>query len=544
MAVSGLVSGTWAPDVSYAADWNQRDGQSWSVLYKSGGAFQLPVTKMPNAELPIFDLVLVATGIFVFVLALVPLFKIRSNVHRFSESPWVRSCWYLMGLLVLFFLSGYVLFLVFLVSGQETSLDINRVISLVFFGGSIFVLLSYWLFQLTLRHRDRVEKKLLEANSQLLQSRKTEALGRLTGGLAHDFNNLLTVILGYAEAGLNKAAGQPELKQSLDRLIDSAEKGQAMTGQLLAFCRNREVQYQRVSLQALLEKAEHMFRDLLTSDIRIELQSCSASWILGAADQVQLTLMNLILNAREAMPGGGDIRIETRVEDASTSKIREASETGSQVAVIVADTGKGMSAETVAQVFDPYFTTKENGVGLGLSMVAATVEQHGGKIEVTSQPGQGSEFKLLFPEVSAPEPENPVAPGEIPAGDSPAGDSRGPDEKRTILIVDDDPRIRRMTSLYLKESGFETLEAENGAEALAFFQNQSELIHFLLVDVDMPVMTGPELVGCVLPDHPELRVVFMSGYPRESPGLQVHLDAGCQFLAKPFRPSRLCELFA
>ena len=475
-------------------------------------------------------------GMILFIIALILFTRVYLLVAKFVDAMWIRCCWWTLALLVVLFLCGYALFFHFLLTEQSPILDHEMVIALVFFWGSVFVLLSSWLFYSTLRQRNRIEDELLQTTRQLLQSRKTEAIGRLAGGVAHDFNNVLTVIMGYAEVSLHYSAENPNLVESLKMIKEGAERGRGMTDQLLAFCRRQTVEYHNIAMEEVLNKSLRMLNQLIPENIVLKVKSSCPGWVSGAADQIELILMNLILNARDAMPAGGQISITVSSEDATRTADGTYPETGRHVVLTIADTGEGMDQETSSMIFDPYFTTKEHGTGLGLSMVSGTVAQHGGQITVASTPGEGTVFRLSLPEVNPATEEMPASSDTIQAS---AG---SPVSQKTVLIVDDDERIRRLTVMVLRDSGYYVLEAGTGAEALYQCDHSKSPIHLLLTDVAMPNMDGPELVKLIQRVYPEIQVFFMSGYPQHEAGIDEFIAGGSQFLSKPFTPAKLQEM--
>lgn len=482
------------------------------------------------------ELCLVLAGMILFLIALVLFVRVYLLVEQFVEAMWVRCCWWALGLLVVLFLFGYALFIHFLLTADSLVLDHNLVIALVFFWGSVFVLLSSWLFYATLRQRNRIEDELLETTGQLLQSQKTEALGRLAGGVAHDFNNVLTVIMSFAEVGSHYADENPDLLESLNMIKEGAERGRGLTDQLLAFCRKQSIEFQSVSMEEVLKRSQGLLKPLIPADITIKVDSLCRGWVNGAAVQLDLILMNLILNARDAQPEGGQILISLCSEASTVPGKESFQETDRFVVLTVTDTGKGMDRETSSRIFEPYFTTKVNGTGLGLSMVAATVDRHGGQITVDSEPGKGTVFRVSLPEVPPVAEERPISQNTVPASTGSFASAR------TVLIVDDDERIRRLMALVLRNSGYHVLEAQTGADALHQCDLWKRTIHLLITDVAMPVMDGPEVARQVQRIYPGIKIVFVSGYSQEEADIQKFIDEGGQFLAKPFVPGELREL--
>ncbi|HSD66193.1 MAG TPA: ATP-binding protein [Vicinamibacteria bacterium] len=347
----------------------------------------------------------------------------------------------------------------------------------------------------------RAEEERGRLEEQLRQSQKMEAVGRLAGGIAHDFNNLLMVIMGHGELlrrGLE--AGDPRLRK-VQHVMGAAERAARLVRQLLAFSRKQVLEPEVVDLNALVSDTARMLRPLLGEDVKVVTR-------LGAAlghvrvdpAQIDQVLMNLAVNARDAMPAGGTLSLETANVGPGPSA---AAAPGSQVALVVRDTGLGMDEKTRAQVFEPFFTTKgrAGGTGLGLSMVYGIVQQSGGQITVDSEPGRGTSFRIVLPRV-----EGPCAPAEprAPAWASATGE--------TVLVVEDEPSIRALACEMLEGHGYRTLSAGSGEEALGLAVRHAGPIHMLLADVVMPGLAGPALAERFGVVRPEARVLFMSGY--------------------------------
>jgi PAS domain S-box-containing protein len=380
--------------------------------------------------------------------------------------------------------------------------------------------------------RDTTERKHLEL--ELRQAQKMEAIGRLAGGVAHNFNNLLTVILGYAEViGLGMPAGDPN-HEAIEQVVKGAERAAAMTRQLLTFSRAQSVTPRVVQVGAALHELHTLLRPLIPEDIDVTMHLDDE---LGAAlmdpGQFEQAMTNLVVNASDAMPDGGRLRIEainTRIEPDDDSAALVAD--GDYVEVRVWDSGHGMDEATRARIFEPFFTTKPTGkgTGLGLSMVYGFVTQLGGHIDVTTTPGAGTLFRLLLPR-SADAPV--VAPAHATA--SPATGSE------TILLVEDEEAVRRVARLVLSSRGYRVLEARDGVHALAVLKEHGGEVDLLLTDLVMPRMNGQQLAERVASDHPDVRVLLMSGYPDRVVPAGVATDPRFEFLSKPFQPSTLAR---
>ncbi len=381
---------------------------------------------------------------------------------------------------------------------------------------------------------DTTEQKHLEA--QLLQSQRMETIGRLAGGVAHDFNNLLTVIRGYCDLVIDRTSKDPVAKNQLSHIDKATGQATALTKQLLAFSRRQVLQPKVFDLNALVLDASKMLKRLVGDDIELEAHTAPD---LGAVkadpSQIEQVILNLVVNARDAMPSGGKIAIETANVELDGAYVLEhlGAKAGNYVMMAVSDTGSGIDEQTIAHIFEPFFTTKElgKGTGLGLSMVYGIVKQSGGSIWVYSEKNRGSTFKVYLPR--ADEPAQPIAqstaPVKIAAGNE------------TILLVEDDPMVRELSAEVLQRSGYEVLEAATPALALEVCVRRTGPIQLLLTDVVMPGMNGGELARRVQQLRPDIRVLFMSGYTDNAVLQTGELRSACAFLQKPFTPSALAK---
>ena len=375
--------------------------------------------------------------------------------------------------------------------------------------------------------------KLEESRHQLRQAQKMEAIGRLAGGVAHDFNNLLTIIRGYSRLLLDRGPA-PDLRNGLERIDDAADRAASLTSQLLAFSRRQVLQPKVFNLNELIQNLEKMLRRVISEDI--EMRTVLAS-DLGSvrADRTQIeqVLLNLVVNARDAMPNGGKLILETAnvyLDEAYASR-HQTVQPGEHIYLGVSDTGAGISEENLPRIFEPFFTTKElgKGTGLGLSMVYGIIKQSGGSIWVYSEPGRGTSFKIYLPRVNAPA-ETVVAETHHPSS------VRG---NETILLAEDDTQVRELASEALAASGYSVLVAETPQAAVEICRKQNGPIHLLLTDVIMPGLGGRDLAKQATLIRPDLRVLFMSGYTPQAILHHGELDANTFFLQKPFTPSQL-----
>jgi two-component system cell cycle sensor histidine kinase/response regulator CckA len=384
---------------------------------------------------------------------------------------------------------------------------------------------------------DITERKRLE--EELLQSQKMDSLGRLAGGVAHDFNNLLTVIRGYADVLARELAdGDPRLDE-VREIRRAADRATTLTRQLLALSRRQVLVPTEVDLNALVQEMEQMLRRVIGENITIvTVRGTDTGWVRADPGQLEQVLLNLAVNARDAMPRGGTLTIETRRtilpagrDDTPTRGVPP----GDYVVFRVTDTGTGMDRETQAKIFEPFFTTKPlgEGTGLGLSTVYGIVQQSNGVITVESELGAGTSFRIFLPRLV-----NVATPlADLP----PPGTVRSAHRRRrhTVLLVEDDDGVRQLTRRILEQFGFGALEARNGAEALELLDAGSPRIDAVVSDVVMPGMSGRELVGRLRLRRPELPVLFLSGYTGDEVSDEVRGQPHQAFLQKPFSPDAL-----
>jgi two-component system cell cycle sensor histidine kinase/response regulator CckA len=382
--------------------------------------------------------------------------------------------------------------------------------------------------------QDITERKQLE--SQLRQSQKIEAVGQLAGGIAHDFNNLLTAIMGYSELLLEDLGAQDPRRQDLEEIRKATRRAAALTQQLLAFSRKQVLQPQVLDLNQVVANAEKLLQRLIGEHIAVRTRLDPA---LGAtkADPAQLeqVIVNLTVNARDAMPHGGQLLIETtNVDvDAAYAATRAAVTPGPYVVLAVSDTGVGMDQATQAKLFEPFFTTKGpgKGTGLGLSTVYGIVKQSGGFIWVYSELSKGSTFKIYLPRVAAAAQR--IEPSALPAA--------VPRGTETVLLVEDEPALRAVARRTLERQGYVVLEAPNGEAGLAVAAAHTGPLELLVTDVVMPGISGRELATRLVAARPTVRVLFTSGYTDDAIVHHGVLEAGIQFLQKPFTPSGLAR---
>jgi two-component system cell cycle sensor histidine kinase/response regulator CckA len=374
---------------------------------------------------------------------------------------------------------------------------------------------------------DISQRKRLE--EQLLHAQKMEAVGRLAGGVAHDFNNMLTVIAGYNRMILDELSTQDPLRGYAEEILKAADRAGAVTNQLLTFSRRQISKPLVIDLNMVLAQTDKMLRRLISEDVHLQLALASdIGYVRADPGHVEQAIVNLVVNARDAMPGGGQLTIETANVHLDEAYVRTHMGVipGEFVMVAVSDTGHGMDAETRRRIFEPFFTTKEKGrgTGLGLATVYGIIKQAGGDVWVYSEPGRGSTFKLYFPRVSEPLSES------LEAGGAETLKTKG---QETILLVEDERAVRELTTKMLQQLGYSILTAESGDDALRVSQTAGE-IALLLTDVVMPGMSGRQLVDALTLLRPGLKVLFLSGYTENTVVHHGVLDPGVDFLPKSF----------
>jgi len=414
-----------------------------------------------------------------------------------------------------------------LITANREEIPILKTVTTMFLGGKECLLDSFI---------DIREKKILEA--QLAQSQKMEAIGTLAGGVAHDFNNLLTIIIGNAELALMNVIKDESLRTGIEEIKKAGERAASLTRQLLAFSRKQIVQPKILDINELLIDIEKMLGRLIGDNIELLTIPDPALWREeidhGQIDQI---IINMVVNARDAMPQGGKLTIETANADLDKNYFRkrgiEGEKSGHYVMLAVSDTGSGMDKETQEHIFEPFFTTKEvgKGTGLGLSTIYGIVKQNNGFIWVYSEPGQGSAFKVYLPKVreDADLDEKEQTPVDDLSGSG------------TVLIVEDDDGLRKLAQAVLHQHGYRVLDAENGEDALRVSKEHDGPIHLLLTDVIMPKMGGKKLAERLQPLYPRMKVIYMSGYTDNTIVRHGVLAPKLNFIQKPFTPEGLAR---
>ncbi|MBC7842077.1 MAG: PAS domain-containing protein [Gemmatimonadaceae bacterium] len=380
--------------------------------------------------------------------------------------------------------------------------------------------------------RNITERKKLE--EQLRQAQKMEAVGQLAGGIAHDFNNLLTIVFGYSDVLRAHTDAVPEIREPVEAINDAAARAAALTRQLLAFSRQSMLQPKVLDLNETITETGRMLSRLIGENIQFSLVlDPSIARVRVDPGQLDQVLMNLCVNARDAMPGGGTLRIGThRAELTETRATALEIAPGPYVVLTVSDSGIGMTPDVVEHIFEPFFTTKGvgTGTGLGLAMVFGIVRQSGGAIHVQSAPGEGTIFTIFLPVAST---NSGSTNGKVPPPTVRGGE--------VVLLVEDDTHVRDLAESTLRGFGYDVLTAGDGREALEIVRSHRASIDVLVTDVVMPHLSGPELATIVQAEQPDVRVLFMSGYTDDAVVRQGLLKAEVAFLQKPYTPRGLAE---
>ena len=385
-------------------------------------------------------------------------------------------------------------------------------------------------------HAARLRRERNRLEEQFRQAQKMEAVGRLAGGVAHDFNNLLTVITGYSDLLLGGSDLKDSQRTALQEIRRSAERGGALTNQLLAFSRRQPLQTRIVHLNDLVLQIERLLRRLIGEDIElITIPAASSDVVSADPGRLEQVIMNLAVNARDAMPNGGKLTIETGIAELNEAVLARqlGVEPGRFVTISIGDTGTGMDADTQSHLFEPFFTTKSasRGTGLGLATAYGIIRQSGGAIGFSSQLGAGTTAFIYLP-LAEELTEAKMAGGTA-------------DERltgvETILLVEDETRVRKLIVDVLAARGYHVIEATRGADAIRLCREYSSQIDLAVVDVVMPEMSGPELVRQITPLEPEMRVLYISGYTEEAMVHHGIEQSGAAFLQKPFLPDVLAR---
>jgi len=384
--------------------------------------------------------------------------------------------------------------------------------------------------------RKQAEEKMAVLQEQFRQSQKLEAIGRLAGGIAHDFNNILAIIQGYSELCLFKIAKEDPMREDIQAIIKAGKRAANLVGQLLIFSRRQAMEMKVIELNSLLQNLEKMLRRVIGEDVElVTVLADNLGRVKGDSGQIEQILLNLAVNARDAMPSGGKLTIETAnvTLDETFRRNPIGLKPGHYVMISMTDTGLGLTQKVKEQIFEPFFTTKEigKGTGLGLSIVYGIVKQSGGHILVDSGLGKGTTFRIYLPRVDevVGEVEEKEVSG-LPCGNE------------TILVVEDEEEVRKLTARILRKQGYNVLEASQGKEAFSLCEEQEGPIHLMVTDVLMPGLTGAELAKRFTQLYPEMKVLYMSGYTSDRFAIgHGNLEKGMEFIQKPFSIDRLAK---
>jgi len=378
----------------------------------------------------------------------------------------------------------------------------------------------------------KVQDALRSAEEQFRQAQKMEAVGQLAGGIAHDFNNLLTAILGYSDLLRDQIGDQPEVAADVEEIRKAGQRARDLTAQLLAFSRKQVLERRVLDVNRLVNDAHRILRRVIGENIRLEIAlDPNIPRIKADPGQMHQVILNLAINARDAMPQGGTVRLSTGFGSAVDAGSLPGTQR-SMVTLTIADTGCGMPPEVRSRIFEPFFTTKApgKGTGLGLAMVFGVVTQSGGTIDVTSQPGEGTTFTICLPGIDAEATDAPAPPvGQRPNG------------SETILLVEDEAAIRELVRRVLGAYGYRVLEAADPQHAARIAEEHSSAIHLLVSDIVMPGLSGPDLAQRIACRRPQMRVLYMSGFAGGLNTSSGTLSSGVTVLPKPFTPEQLAQ---
>lgn len=377
--------------------------------------------------------------------------------------------------------------------------------------------------------------ELTHLKALFLQAQKMEAVGRLAGGMAHDFNNLMNVVIGYSEMLLHKMGPREANRAGLESILDAGERAADLTRQLLAFSRKQIIEPRVLNLNTIISDMDKILRRIIGEDVDlVSIKAADLGYVKADLGMIEQIIMNLAVNARDAMPDGGKMTIETANVEFNEAYVSEhqGSKPGSYVMLAVSDTGTGMTPEVKARVFEPFFTTKEigKGTGLGLSTVYGIVKQHDGYIMAYSEPGKGTSFKIYLPRIASHEEAGRKKISENIVGGH-----------EQILVVEDDEGLRMMAGMMLEELGYSVASCSSAEEAIEYVSKNSEQLALLFTDVVMPGMNGKSLAEHVHSLRPRVKVLFTSGYPDNAIAHRGVLDPGTLFIQKPFTLAALAK---
>jgi signal transduction histidine kinase/CheY-like chemotaxis protein len=498
----------------------------------------------------------VAGGIGIFFVSLV----VFGRITRLAPIPTLRFWWQVLRVLIVFFLLEYLFLFAILISGREFFFDVNTLVSQLFLWGSVFVLLCARIFHATTREmvsllaarkegqeqlrkeiaaRQEEEEERLRIEGRIQQTQKMESLGILAGGIAHDFNNLLVGILGSAGLVLRDLPPESPVLEKVRDIQKAAMRAADLTNQMLAYSGRGRFIVQAIDLNHLVEEMGHLLDTVISKSSTVKLDLSPDEMMIEAdTTQVRQVIMNLITNASDALEGkSGVIRVSTGLVSVdrdylSTHALGGGVAEGRYVSLAVADTGCGMDQRTVVKIFDPFFTKKIAGRGLGLAAVLGIVRGHEGAIWVESEPDVGTTVRVLLP-ASGREPQSLVVePGAVP------DDWRG---EGKVLVIDDEETVHTVARYTLEDAGFSVVTAEDGRDGVALFRADADGFVAVVLDLTMRHMSGEETFRELRAIRADVRVILMSGYGEQEVGKRFAGEGLAGFLQKPFRPADLIE---
>jgi len=466
------------------------------------------------------EILSVGTGIVLFLIALALLWK----TFRLAEIASLRRLWAALGVLVVFFLAGYAVFFVTLVRGEEVT-ALRPLISQIFLWGSIFVLLCAWIFLATVRQRLSIEQSLRAAHEEVERSQRMEAMGLVAGGIAHDFNNFLTAITGIAEIGVGSKSNDASTREDFQSILDAGSKASVLTRQLLAFSGGQILNPVATQMADLLDAQRPLLQSIVGENIELQITAQTDASTMIDISQWERVLLNLAVNARDAMPNGGSLTFD--LDDGMIDD-------EPRLQLTVEDTGHGIPPEHAEQIFDPFFTTKQGGdnYGLGLASVHGILQQHSGTIRVDPTFAAGTRIIITLP-AHATELNTDTSPG--PSAVQPPGADAGSGE---VLVVDDNPMVQELVARILDSAGYSTVTASNFEGAVTAAEDRQGSLRLVITDVVMPGKSGIELAHWLNGRWPDVPVLFITGYSTDSEKL-ARLHPSSEVCVKPFRREAL-----
>lgn len=466
------------------------------------------------------NIISVGTGILLFLCALTLLWR----TYRIAAVNSLRPYWAALAAFIVFFLIGYGVFLATLIRGAELT-GLSTLIAQIFLWGSVFVLLCSWLFLSTVRQRLQIEQDLRKANEQVERAQRMEAMGLVAGGIAHDFNNFLTAIIGLAEIGADSSENSNDTRDDFAQIQQTGQRASALTRQLLAFSGGQVLSPIATPIAQVLKQQASLLKSLLGENIDLQIIARTDKSAMIDTVQFERVIMNLTINAKDAMPDGGSLRIEVRESTTTDDQ---------QLLITITDTGKGIPTDHYAKIFDPFFTTSQSNHGLGLATAHGIIQQHSGSLEVDSTHIGGARFFIRLPQIASNiEQSNQKVPK--------ADQTQGSDHKIfDVLVVDDDASIRDLIVRHLESAGYRAIQASSYSEAVNQAKRIKDTLGLVITDIVMPGNSGVELSQWFKDWAPGLPVLFITGYSKNSEKLS-HLPPGSAVIHKPFMRDTLLK---